>query len=1312
MRKRIILARIIVWVIILSMVAAIAIQIVSAQQAIPSTPPQNITVSDIGYEDSGRQNWFVEFVWGMPHYPAEAVGEKSQVFYFNKVERGTGRVVEDIHQFTLDHNTVSFNPTRYGIELEHGTIYEFYGRSIYTYGEFDEYTFTSGKSNRVKFLTGLELNAEQIPGTNDIKIVWDDVWDTDGRIDYRILISDTSGFTQPPLIPDIIGRDIGTENSKVTVSGGRLEYIYTDALPGREYSITIIPLVNSDVAVTPEKDLPVVRVKTEILLRAKYLGESIDKDEVKWLRWMLFWDPIVKGPIGSTIFTRVVYKLYRYDALGNETFFAVIEDNDRIEIKIKSEDVEKYKYKIEADAYRADGSYVPFYSTTQLSLKTQIPEYPASPEFVDAFQNAHPTPLVFEDMLTDSSATLLWLAPITGEGIIDTEVYYDLYLCDNVNDVDLENPPPLTKKIGSNLRMGANNEVRDMNTQKVIGYRYEVNWLEPNTVYYVVMIAKKNFLTESEDGDFMQSIPYLSKPSVRTIITKPDTESDKPLAPPSPPFRLRYGDAIEHNKILLQLEKSWTEMFNKEFGKWMYVIREDDAEAKIPEGYYNRNNSYTHDEYIENINLPDSSPEKKPVRKVNYEPGWQVMVHVVEYDRALNNVSRLAGRNYIAYNDLKENYVLSLQEQYPPVTVPDIDEREHSVFYFQADNLKSNTTYLVWTTIYNPKGDIESDPSDPIIVTTLPDYPPVVEYPTVPTDLKGIAADTYVDLFWTARPNYRYNIRYGTVDSVENAQNTVSISYEQLRLQPYIRIEPLEADTVYYFWIQAISPTETGGVLSEWSNSLIVKTERYNPPPRPRGFGIKRASDAITENSIFYEWIRDESVSYILEISEKADFSDSTEYSVNGSEFNVTGLRSNVRYYARLFSYSNQTNLRSEPSPVVSVVTRKGRSEYDADVPIKDIPIGEMVEIDGVAVDGVWTSKITGMNAHRFAEKIRMPESQTYSIDLTNPPPNTKVIRIELDDVVIETLSGVLESLVIRTPDLDVTILPGSFLQETYSNIKHGLKKVQVRLDIRTPVYELKLEKKRQAIKPISEIYVAVGQDESFYPIGNFALPLRLSIPIDNEEMKKAYVRFYDFNVGNWSDIDYNYESEEQKVSVFPKKSGAVAITEINKVQSISDNRINSATRSLMTKYEMPSLLGKNLDYSKELTINEGMKCLFDIIPYEYGNENVYEKAVRAGFLLSQFSKAGTEPLRTDAAIYAAVKVLCSKTRTDVKGYASLQDFENLITDVREPYKDAVAFTMANGIISYENEPEFSSAITLEEFLVILERILVYAGEI
>ena len=135
-------------------------------------------------------------------------------------------------------------------------IYEFYGRSKYTYGELGENSFTSGRSNKVKFLTDVEFGAELISGTNEIRIVWDDVWDTDGRIDYRILISDTSGFTQPPSIPYILGSDIGTENSRVTVNGETLEYVYTNALPGREYSIKVIPLTNTDVASIPEDEIP------------------------------------------------------------------------------------------------------------------------------------------------------------------------------------------------------------------------------------------------------------------------------------------------------------------------------------------------------------------------------------------------------------------------------------------------------------------------------------------------------------------------------------------------------------------------------------------------------------------------------------------------------------------------------------------------------------------------------------------------------------------------------------------------------------------------------------------------------------------------------------------------------------------------------------------------------------------------------------------------------------------------------------------------------------------------------------------------
>ena len=1316
MNKRVIAARIIVWLIIASMVAAIAVEIVFAQQAVPITPPQNVEVSDIGYEDFGRQNWFVKFSWDAPTYPEDIAEEKTQIFYFNKVERGTGRLIDDVIQFTLSDRAYEFNPTRFGIEFDSGTIYEFYGRARYTYGQFGEYTFTSGKSNRVKFLTGLEFNAELIPGTNDIRIVWDDVWDTDGRIDYRILISDTSGFTQPPSIPDIIGADIGTENSRVTVSGGRLEYIYTNALPGREYSIKIIPLVNSDVAVTPDNELPVVRVKTEIILRAKFIGESIDNDGVKWHRWMLFWDPIVKGPIGGSVFTRVQYKLYRYDEYGNETFFAVIEDNDRIEVKLKPEEVEKYKYKIEADAYRPDGSYVPFYSTTQISLKTQIPEYPASPEFVDRFENADPEPLVFDELLTDKNATLLWLPPITGEGNIDTDVYYDLYLCDNINDVNMDNLPPLTKKIGSNIRMGAQNQVRELHTGRVIGYRYEISDLRPNTVYYIVMVAKKNFLVESEDGEYMLSVPYVSKPSVKVIITRPDTESDKPLAPPSPPFRLKSEDAIGKDRISMQMEKTWKEMYNEELGKWLYVIRRDDPEGRVSNGYYNPENSYTYEEYIENRNLPDDDPDKKPEREISYKAGWEVRIHCVEYDRALTNVRNITGRDFISYSDLSKSYVLDLQKSIEPVSIPDIDPDENSVFYFDAYNLEPNKTYLVWIAIFNTEGDVESEPSDPLMVTTLPEYPPVVEYPTVPTDLKGIAADTYVDLFWTWREGYSYNIRYGTEDRVDNPGNTtITVTYDQLRYLPYLRVEQLTANMVYYFWIQAVSPEELGSIPSEWSKSLVVKTEPYSPPPRPRGFGIKDTPDAVTENSIFYEWIDDERVTFILEISENADFSESTEYSVDGSEYRVTGLRSNFLYYARLYSYSDETGLRSEPTSVIMIVTRKGRSEYDADVPVKDIPVGEMVEIDGVAVDGVWSARVHGINAYRLSERIRMMTNHTFSIDLTNPPPNTKIIRVELDSEVIETLSGVMQNLIIKTPDSELTIIPGSFLQDTYFRLKQSFKDIIVRIDVRTPVYELRPEKNQQFVIPVSEIKVTAGSDESFFPIGDFIRPVRLSFSIEPEKLEKADTRFFDFDDGKWYAVKSSYFPEEQKVAVYPVKSGAVAVTEAAFTYSDypGDYKLDAIIRSIVSRYEMPSLSGKNIDYSQELTINEGMKCLFDIIPYEYGNINIAEKAVRAGLLHPQYIKSGTEPLRTDQAIYSAVSVLRKKTGIDISNTSVSSEYIGFINSAQEPFREAVSFAVANGLLDgYINGMQPDNTITLYELLAIIERVLMYAGEL
>lgn len=1307
MKIKILFARILVWILILCMVGVFLAQLVFANMAIPSTPPQNITVYDIGYESEGGQNWFVQFRWGAPTYPPEATGDKTQIFYFNRVKRGTGELESDVLEFTLNHTDTSLSTSGYGIELDHGTIYQFYGRSHYTYGELGQYEFLSGKSNTVKFLTNLEFGAELISGTNEIRIVWDDVWDTDGRIDYRILISDTSGFTQPPSIPDIIGANIGKEGSRVTASNGKLEYIYTNALPGREYSIKIIPLVDSDIAVIPEEELPVIKVKTEIILKAKKMGETSDN-----IRWMLFWDPIIKGAIGDTTFTKVEYKLYRYDQTGRETFFALVTDKDRYEMNIPPGDVEKYKYKVEAVAYKPDGSSVPFYSTTQVALVEQIPEHPAAPEFVSGFPTADPVPLYFDELLTSNSATLLWIAPYTGDGKVDTDIYYDLYLVENTEDIK---NLPLTRKIGSNLSMTQGNEVRDSDTGKLIGYKYTISNLKPNAIYYCVMIARKNYLTESSGG-FMLTMPYLSDPAIKVIITRPDTEEDKPLAPPSPPFRPAPGDSVGKTEIKLQMEKSWLELYNPEMKKWLYVIRENDPEAGSENSIYNKYNSFTYEEYLENAALPDGDERKKPERKVEYGTGYEVLIHCVEYDDALGIVKSLKNREFIIYSDLSQSYLLSLEKNISPVKVPDLQPDKSQVFPLNITGLQPNSTYLLWITVKNNTGTMESEPSDPLLITTQPDLPPHIEIPVVPTDLKGIPSDTYVDLTWSYKTGYSYNIAYGPEDDIEKANRSITVSAHDLKYQPLFRIGGLQADTVYCFWIRAIAPSETGGTaVSEWSNSIIVKTEPYSPPPRPRGFGIKDVTDAITETSVFYEWIPDETVTFILEISETSDFKEIMEFSVEGYEYKVTGLKSNHRYFARLFSYSSDTGLRSEPSAVVMVVTRKGRGEYDADAPLEDTPVGDMVVINPIAENGVWNAKITGVNAHRFSEKIRTLGKGTFSIDMTNPPPDTKIIRLELDGEVLETLSGVKESLVLKTSGFDIYILPGSFLQDSYFRLKQKLGNISVRIDVRTPASELMPEAGRQFILPVTETKVYAGYSESFMPLGKFARPVRVLIslvsPVDSETIK---VRYYDSAKGNWNDIENRLMPSEGKISAYLSSSGAIAVTapDTDRYRNITDSELKSILQGILKLYEMPSLPVNNFDAGEVLTVYESLCNILDTLPYNYHGEDVLEKALRAGIIIPDENIERDNPMRRDEAIYAAMMVYRKKTGQNINGFDIDPDMFNDFDKVREPYRQAVAFAIKNGIVrGYNNKIDPERPVTRGELIIIIGRTLINIGE-
>ena len=125
------------------------------------------------------------------------------------------------------------------------------------------------------------------------------------------------------------------------------------------------------------------------------------------------------------------------------------------------------------------------------------------------------------------------------------------------------------------------------------------------------------------------------------------------------------------------------------------------------------------------------------------------------------------------------------------------------------------------------------------------------------------------------------------------------------------------------------------------------------------------------------------------------------------------------------------------------------------------------------------------------------------------------------------------------------------------------------------------------------------------------------------------------------------------------------------------------------------------------------MKYLFDIIPYEYGNANITEKAVRSGLLHPQYINSGNEPLRTDQAVYAAVMVLRRKTGINISNVPVSPEYANFISETGEPFRDAVSFAVANGILSdYIDGMNPGSTITLYELLEIIEKILMYAGEL
>lgn len=1276
-------------------------------------PPKQNRVTDIGYNKyQNISEWYakLEWDWSVNNFPAEA-DERYIILGLNEISAGTGQVFPDAITIPLSGASQKFDLNYYTPEgIKHGTIYESYLKSSYKVNLVSgQYTVTSQKSNPARFLTGLHVSVELVPGTNHIKIKWDDVWDTTGRINYKILISDTKGFTQPPPIPDIVASEIGKSGSAVTVNSAerKLEYIYTYAMPGREYSIKVVPLPNPSVAYATAEEIEPITIKTDILLKAQKVGYNNEGDTI----WKLFWNPIVKG----STFTRVDYELYRY--VNDEPqgqLYRLIPEIDNYQITVKKGDTNSYSFRIDAKAY-VPGSVAPidFRSNNKVMLKEQIPQQPQAPEIVDSFPNADP-PLVYEDLLTAFNASVFWRAPSTGEGFIDNDITYDIYL---LEDIQYVNNPPSNFRIASDVVMSTANQIKDKDSGKVVGYRYNLEGLKSNSTYYFVIYAKKNYLVESPTDGFMITKPYISKQSVKVIITKPDAGRDRPIAPSSPPFSVKPATdtvkSITHSTASLVLEKKWYAFFNTESKRWEQVSYKD---------------------YIDNELLKpgdDGYDDKKVGTVINYLPGWSVVPHVVKYNEALNAVRLRNNRDgeYITYSDLSQPDIKAFEISQNRVIVPNISDEENQTFGFNITGLTHNTTYLVWVTIENQSGT-SSDPSDPIIITTPADIPEIPVTPTVPDDLKGIASANFVDLFWTYITNMDYEIKVGTSDTLDQATITRQVSYEEIKNNTFFRVGSLQSDTVYYFWIKAISKSSTGAVIeSEYSNPLVIRTEAHKPPAPPTGFGIKNGPEGVTESSITYLWTELNGLNYILEFSEDLDYTQSRMINVSGGTYTVAGLISNRRYYARLYAYNPETKLMSEPTRTIMVITNKSKSEYDGSYDLDEGVAGDGLNIPVKLEDGIWVITSLGANGHVLSERIRNQYDSIVKLDLSTPPAKTTTIRIDISSVVMDALADLKKELYLKLPWGQYTIRPGTFHTDEYFKQRTINNEIAFRLETVSPSTQYKPLSAMDIKTPITDLKFSYIQNYNpVSPSGSFGSPwhnpiqmlnrsIRVELPVNGiSNYAQGELRTFAYNtLQGWYKLPaFTDYAMGRVVGELDKPGAIVAAIEGVKPANNAPEYIKESLKKIQSIYDLKSIKHNSFNHNSLMTLKDALMLIFDVIPTQYNEYDIAQKAASAG-LINSISEATNASIRRDKAINLLVSFYKFRTRENIiptkpevwSHYTDLGRAENR-------YLASYKFALEMGIIqgNATNLAYPDRLVTLGEFIVMLERTLRVCGEL
>jgi len=1212
--------------------------------------------------------------------------------------------------------------------LNSGTVYKANAKAYYEYIEGINNTrfksYESASSNTVKFLTDIRLQCITMD-TSKIKIIWDDVWNDGKRVNYKLYVSENKDFANT--LPIYISEEQISAGGPVVLNqtDGTLEYVHNVKDPGRVYYVKIVPDISDPEIIKSEASNTVI-TSTYILVKTTKMSTT-DAGTI----WRLDWSPVVTGISTSNI--KVQYQIDKY--VGNVPVPMLIEDSNNTFITVPEGEQVSY-YLIRATVTK-DG--IPLYPDSvkivsdKIILKEdEVSSTPPMPELVSEFKDSTGAVVIsYSDILSldgkvvkkgelgKDTATVLWRIPKKADGTIDENVLYDIWLIDDPNDID---SPPTETNIQTSFKPEGANYVQDIvDGGKTIGYKYKLTGLLPNHTYYFKIVAKKVF-AEELDG-IIQNVERISLPALKVVITLPGGAIDTPLLPSNPPLEIRkksdgISKMITDNSVTIQTKNRWYEQFEKNpyegTGKW-YFVKAD--KTKLSDNINDGTLEY-------DPTNPLTPIDDLKYRKVQYDAGVSLYVGCEEYTEGMD-ITKIdkykLEKVSTTPNDEVEKAHLTLNA--PENTSVPLSYAPHNVV-IPVNELKPNTTYVLWVRAARD-GDptLFSDVSNPIIFTTLPSPTQIVEKPIVPAFNYSYITDTFVDLGWDYKDRNKYYIKYGTVDDPSKAGDPIAVTTSQIKESGvnYVRVPGLKPDTQYYFWIQAeaFSPDDTMSEKSQWSDSLPLKTLQDVPPTTPRGFGVKNSTDAVTKNSVTFEWIREDNIEYVLEVASGVDYKDLTEYRVGAvSEFKIDGLKSNFRYFARLYAYDPAKKLTSIPTQSIDVKTKRSSDDYDSDQDVDNVISGEFIDKAATVVSGTWTIKIVGVNADRLIELMNTDNKLDYTVDVSKPPSVANNISIYISKKVFDKLEQLKENLAFKTTVVSYNLKAGIL-----SNINTGdMQKEQIylfniTLSPKKPTSNANELKLRQQL---AEIGVKLDTGASVVEISKFATPLVVNYPYS---MQKDYVEgktfgyVYNNTISNWekqtSSNQYDVDNNSGVISFQSYTPGLFTVAD--RTNSLFDDIYGHAYEASIINvafiHKLKSIMGRLFEPDKNATIGDAVKLVFDTLDYNYGNEYM-ESATKAG-LIGANKLSGTVCTRQEAACIATVlyeKKSSTKIQIDadiIKGYS---DYGKIDKNLLEK----VTFAVENGFVPNTSSSKLNPTqpVTRGELLYMIEKALALAGEI